>query len=164
RFLQKLLPERPDLWNGEFTQLRYLPERRFVTQLVVKEKPHAIVKLYDSGGYSAALRNNAFHSRNVLQVARRLGQLESRHAIAQEYLSGVLLSRLMSASNFDSNGLEVAGQAIAEVHRQTPTCLHTLTTEQEAATLFPLAEHIAFLFPYLADRVRKIATRFSHAM
>src|SRR5262249_26108710 len=34
RWLRELVPERPNLWGGEIRQLRYMPERRYVAQIV----------------------------------------------------------------------------------------------------------------------------------
>ncbi|MGH2542364.1 MAG: hypothetical protein ACRDIB_06200, partial [Ardenticatenaceae bacterium] len=46
RLWERLLPERPALWNASLRRLRYKPERRYVATLIADGTEQALLKLY----------------------------------------------------------------------------------------------------------------------
>jgi aminoglycoside phosphotransferase (APT) family kinase protein len=169
--LRKVFRDRPDLWEGTVSSIRYKPERRYVAQLSTASGPQAVIKVYTETGYSEARgTSRAFKSRDVLQVPRRIGRSDRHRVLAFEWMQGQLLSEHLSDSSLDPSALQRVGIALAEAHTQhRPQRIGTdraaplphLTREMEASSLMAVAAGLAFLCPHLAARVNDLARRLA---
>lgn len=156
--LRRILSNQPDLWGGTVSHIRYKPERRYVTQVLVENTPRAVLKVYTSNGYAEAKTNaKAFKSRGILKVPKRIGHSDRHQVLAFEWKQGQLLSEAMSDPNLNSSALERVGMALAEVHAGHPARLAHLSREAEASGLLSVAAGLGFLCPQLEERVQRLA-------
>jgi tRNA A-37 threonylcarbamoyl transferase component Bud32 len=168
RLLRKLVPDRPDLWDPTIRGLRYMPERRYVAQLLADKGTAAVLKVYDEPDYPMARANaKAFRSDGPLQLARCLGHSDRYRILMFEWLAGRLLSEAISDPGLEIETLITVGAALAQLHIQKPEGLPCLTREVETSTLFALSANLQFLCPQLAVRlhqlIRQLATDLVHA-
>jgi hypothetical protein len=168
QLLSELLPDQPNLWQGELRCLRYRPERRYVAELRAACGTAALLKSYTARAYIPARRNaSAFQSRGPLRIARPLGCSDSRRLLAFEWLPGRLLSELWLEPEVDCKAVTTTGTALAMLHSQYPEELTWWTREAEAAELISLASELGFICPRLARRAdelgRWLAARLSGA-
>jgi len=162
RLVRKLVRDRPDLWSGTVRNLRYMPERRYVGQLLTGDSPAAVLKLYTERGYSMAQRNvNAFRSDGPLRVARCIGQLASFRILLLEWLAGRLLSEAISDPELELPAMLMVGAALAHLHAQEPEGLVCLTREHETATLSSLFANLRFVCPHVASRFGQLFRRLA---
>ena len=151
RVLRELLPDFPNLWQGELRCLRYRPERRYVAVLRAADGTRALLKAYTEKAYVRGKRNGqAFQSRGVLQVARLLGRSDHHRLLAFEWLPGRLLMDSCTAREIDCDAVTAAGAALATLHAQDCAELSSWTGEAEAADLLSLSSEIGFICPHLA--------------
>jgi hypothetical protein len=90
--LKKMLPGRPDLWEGALEALRYKPRRRYVGLLSVGGQPQAVLKAHTADGYDLALANARAIRSSPCLPPRRLGRSRRHRLLAFEWRSGLLLS------------------------------------------------------------------------
>src|SRR5207249_10456974 len=76
RVLREVVPERPDLWGGILEDLRYMPERRYVAQLLAGAAVQASLKVYVEREYETSRSAMTFEARGPLRIARRLGRAD----------------------------------------------------------------------------------------
>ena len=151
--LRRLVPDRPDLWDAAVKRLRYMPEWRYVAQVLSGGRVVATMKMYHERGYDRAHANaRAFRSNRALRVATCLGQSAKRCTLLFEWLPGRLVSEAVADPESDAGVLETVGAALALVHLQEPTDLAPLKRREEAATLFSLSANLGVLCPHLAAR------------
>lgn len=156
--LEKLLPNRPDLWDGSVVPLRYKPERRYVAQLTVDGEPQAALKVYSAAGYDAAqAAAKAFKSGGLFRRAHRLGRSARHCMLALEWLPGHLLTDALADPTFAPSGVEAVGAALAELHGQDRKALPIRGRADESATFPPLADWLAHVCPDLAVRAVRLA-------
>ncbi|HKP53150.1 MAG TPA: phosphotransferase [Chloroflexia bacterium] len=162
RLLCRVFSKRPELAEGSVRSIRYKPERRYVTQLLINDGPQAVMKMYTETGYPEA-RNSArvFRSRDVLQVPRTLGSSNRHHVLAFEWMQGQLLSDMLATQNVDLAAMEKVGAALAEVHGHNPLKLPRLTREAEASNLLSVSAGLEFLCSHLAGRINSLARRLA---
>ncbi len=156
--LEKLLPERPDLWGASVVPLRYKPERRYVAQLTVGGEPRAALKVYSPLGFDAAqAAAKAFRPGRSFRQAARLGRSARHGMLALEWLPGRLLTEALADPTFTSAGVEPVGAALAELHAQNRKALPVRVRAEEAAAFPPLADWLAHVCPGLANRAVRLA-------
>src|SRR6266567_1306410 len=160
RMLRELLPDWPNLWQGELHCLRYRPERRYVAQLRAADGTRTLLKSYTRRAYDRSKPNaQAFESRGLLRIAGLLGCSDQHRLLAFEWLPGRLLMELCTASEMDANAVTAAGAALATLHEQNPACLSSWTRDAEAADLLSLSAEVGFIWPQLAHRAGALARR-----
>ena len=166
--LRELLPDRPDLWEGQLRCLRYRPERRYVAEFLSANSARAILKCYTRKAYARSKHNaRAFQSSGLLQIARPLGFSDSRRVIAYEWMSGRKLMDLCLAPGLDCDAVNATGAALAMLHAQRPDGLDCWTRVAESADLASLSSELGFICPHLArhadDLARRLAARLTGA-
>ena len=164
RLFSKLLPDRPDAWDGELHALRYKPERRYVARLDTTAGPAAVLRWYDQDDFRHAETGaRAFRSGVGVRVPRLLGVSPRHRVLAIEWLSSgpspVPLDATCPPAAF-----EAVGHALARLHRQPVGPLPSLTRHHEAALLASSAEAVAAVVPDLAADARCLATRLSASL
>lgn len=162
QLLRKLLPGRPDLWDGEVQTLRYKPERRYVGRLSAAAGAQAVLKAYTPPGYEAAQRNaKAFRSRGPFRQAGRLGRSARHGLVALEWLTGRLLSEALAGPDSLCGEVRRVGATLAELHRQTSRHLPCRAREAEAAELLAVASWLGTVCPRLGRRAGDLARRLA---
>jgi len=152
--LRKLARKRPDVWDGAVKCLRYMPEWRYVAQVLSDGRVTAAMKMYLERGYDRANANaRAFRSNRPLRVATCLGQSAKWRTLLFEWLPGHLVSEAVVDPESDAGILETVGAALALAHLQEPADLAPLTRTEEAATLSSLSANLGALCPHLAARL-----------
>jgi aminoglycoside phosphotransferase (APT) family kinase protein len=155
--LRRLVRDRPDLWDGAVKSLRYMPEWRYVAQVLSGSRVSAAMKMYHERGYGRARANaTAFRSNRPLRVATCLGQSAKWRTLLLEWLPGRLVSEAVADPASDPGVLETVGAALALVHLQEPADLAPLTRREEAATLSSLSANLGVLCPHLAARLDQV--------
>lgn len=158
--LSELLPDRPELWEGDLRCLSYRRQRRYVAELCTDTGACAVVKAYTAKSYWHGLHNaTVFRSHGALRLARLLGSSDSRRLLAFEWLPG---RGLFDAATSPAEEWELAmrtGAALATLHDQDCEGLECWTREDETAALLSLAAEIGFLCPSLAGRADEFARR-----
>ncbi len=164
--LRELLPDRPDLWQGELRCLRYQPERRYVAELRAADGARAVLKSYTRKAFTRGKRNaTAFESRGPLRVARLLGCSEGHRLLAFEWLPGRTLLDCFAAPEVErAAAVSTAAAALAELHAQPPDGLVCWTPEDEVLYVSSLAAEIAFICPWLARRAEQLGRRLGAEM
>ena len=158
RLLARVLPELPQLWNAELSELGYRPEMRFVGRLDGADGAAAVVKAYAEGGFDLARRaSRAFRSGSRLRVAGRLGRSRKHRVIVQEWLPGDLVEESILAGRPVGDAVAAAGEALAELHEQAGEDLPRLVRPTEAALLLQRAVEIGYLCPAIAQRSAALA-------
>lgn len=160
RLLRKLFPSRRGLWHGTLRTLRYNPERRYVARLRTDEGAGAVLKVYGASGFAHARDSTkALKSSTHLILPRRIGRSTRHQMLAFEWLSGRLLSEAIADVDLADLPVSVVGAAIADLHRQHPAALPSVSRQEEALALGSLASALGMLCPHLAGRARAIARR-----
>lgn len=158
--LCKLIPDRPDIWEGTVQTLVYKPERRYVAKLLTDEGAQVVLKFYTKDDYHTVnTGTKAFRSHGQLSIPRRIGRSNRHHIIAFQWLPGRLASEAMYNDELECKEVESIGAAIAELHSQNPAGLAYLKTE--TAYLHELAAWITYICPNLAGRIRDLAQRIA---
>lgn len=162
RLLSQLLPERPDLQDGEIEGLVYKPERRYVARLIVGGEPCAALKMYTERDY-LTVRDKAgrFRSRGVLRFARQLGYSDRHCTLAFEWLPGRLLSESILDPEPDLEAVAAVGAALAELHAQNVEGLTCLTREEEMSGILSSAREVGMICPRLAEQADGLARRIT---
>ena len=156
-WLQRLLPERPDLVHAPRVTLRYKPQRRYVARLDGANGA-AVLKLYAASGYDAAVRGlRAFESGAPLGVVRSLALSDADRAMVLEWVPGTPLRDRLAAGCSDQNALSVTGAALADMHRQAGRGLLPITRANQAGALVDLAHSLARVSPELSARIDRVA-------
>ncbi|MCI0586202.1 MAG: phosphotransferase [Planctomycetes bacterium] len=158
--LRKLLPGRPEAWEGRVATLRYKPERRYVA--VVGEGTRLVLKAYAGEEFETAQSNaRALRSCGTLRLARRLGRSRRHRILALEWLSGGLLREAMGRPDFDPARLGPIGACLAEFHRQPPDRLPVPPRGKDVEAWGGAARAIGRLCPRLAGRATTLAGRLA---
>ena len=159
--LSKLLPDRPDLWNGTFQMLNYKPERRFVAMLQTKSDPQAVVRFYKPSDYhKSIIIAKAFHSASHLRIPRKIGCSDHHRVLVFEWLEGQVLSNILNGNyEIAVRAIYDTGIALAEFHLQgvADRAIPWHTETEKAENLLALADSIKFLLPHLSTRVLELA-------
>ncbi|MGI8539082.1 MAG: phosphotransferase family protein [Rubrobacteraceae bacterium] len=162
KFVERLVPDRPELWDGDLQTLRYKPERRYVARISVGGEPRAVIKLYREVDYWKTRRNArafdaAFKTTGPFRVVDLIGGSKKHHAVAFEWRDGNPLGDAIGDPAQRTDALETAGAALAELHSQPPGGLRRLPRNVEAETLAELVEPLVFNTPELENRIRSLA-------
>ncbi|MGH8501392.1 MAG: hypothetical protein ACREVE_02785, partial [Gammaproteobacteria bacterium] len=133
RLLRKLMPDRPEFWDGALHLLRYKPRRRYVAKLSTEDGTQATLKLYTKHDYPAARTNaDALTAWRGLNVARSLGHSARHRLLAFEWLAGRPLSEtFVGAQPDDAAVLARVGATLAVLHAQHPAGLSRLRRDTE---------------------------------
>ncbi len=160
--LHQLLPDRPELGESTLRGLAYKPERRYVAQLLDDNGSRAVVKAYTASGYqSAQYKADVLESRGALRSARPIGRSDRHALLLFEWLSGRLLSEVISNPEMKLEDVRAVGAALAELHAQSGDRLAQLTREAEAVALVEVASGLGVLCPPLANRAHDLAQRLA---
>lgn len=160
--LKELLPEWPELWEGQLRCLRYWPGRRFTAELRNRNGLRVLLKAHRRRGYHRSRRNaEVLRPSGPLRVARLLGFSDRQRLLAFEWMSGQMLSEACVSHAIDWKAITTTGAALGWMHGQPPVGLECWTRSDEAAHLAGIAREIAFLRPGLAERVSALARRIS---
>lgn len=166
--LERLLPERPELFDAALTPLRHKPERRFVGRLDLPSGPAAVLKIHrgDRGAHAAARTGGtAFRSHGALRIARRLAGSNRHHTEVFEWLAGRVMADAVADGSATSEQTAEAGAALAELHGQDARGLPTLTADIQAARVRAAAEAVGAVSSGLAadaDRLGRRVTAWMH--
>jgi len=162
RVLRELVPDCPNLWEGQLRRLRYRTQRRYVAELRAADDARALVKAYTQTACIRGKRNaQAFQSRGLLRVARLLGHSECHRLLAFEWLRGRLLLEFCTGPKMDCEALTGTGAALATLHAQDSADLSCWTRQAEAADLLSLSAEVGFICPQLARRADALARRLA---
>jgi len=160
--LKHLIPGRAGLWSATPRALRYMPERRYVAQLVAHDRAEAVFKAYSAEDYPRAAANaDAFQSHGRVRVAPLLAQSDRHRALVFEWIQGRVLSDAVADPEFDVRELRVAGATLAELHGVESGALKRTTRADEAATLRAAGAHLRILCPDLAPRLGALVRRLA---
>lgn len=98
--------------------IAYKPQRRCVFKVESEDKPHSVLKAYDSSRFERARRNSKLLIRGeVIRTPQRLGRSGSKRLIAFDWLEGeTWVDKLDAAKATDADAKRV-GRALAEFHR-----------------------------------------------
>lgn len=162
--IKRLMPPRSNRFSSEVLQgfhdysemnlsiLRYLPERRFVAQLSISDKPAIVVKIYGSTEYER-IRETYFRLSANFRIPQRLGQSDRWRAVAYRWMPGETLGALISRDDFDVKVIRSVAGALAEIHAQKEDRFPLLSHKEEAASLFALGGHLQSLNPLWKSRI-----------
>jgi len=157
--LRDMLPDRPELWEGELRCLGYRRQRRYTAELR-SATGRAVLKSYTTKAYRHGKINAlTFQTGGPLRIARLLGWSDGRQLLAFEWLPGRGLFDLGMPPEIEGEMTARAGAALATLHEQRPDGLECWTREDETASLLSLASEIGFLYPALAGRADELARR-----
>jgi len=160
--LRELLPDRPEMWQGEIRSLRYWPGRRYSSELRGADGARALIKAYTRRSYHRSRRNaEAFRSSGPLRIARLLGYSDRHRLLAFEWVPGRMLSERCLAPEIDWRAVATTGAALAELHAQPTDGLESWTRNDETAYLYSLVREIGFLCPRLSGRAAALAGRLA---
>ncbi len=164
-FLRRVLPGRPDAWEGEVRAVRYKPERRFVARVEGRDGPVALLRCYDAGDFArAAAAARAFTSNERVRVAQLLGVSERHRALALEWLDAGPLPVRLEHATCSPGAFTAVGEALARLHAQPAPTLVPLEREEEVMQLSPTADAVAAVVPHLADDARSLAAEIGSAL
>lgn len=150
----------PDLWEGPLESLVYRPERRYVAKLIGNQKRHGVLRVYNNKNYAAARTNAlAFHSGDLLRIARCLGHSELINMLALEWLPGQPLGRTLAGPLPEEGHLGRVAQALAELHRQNLESLVPNSHMVEATSLAKVAQGLGFVCPHLKEHAQDLSDR-----
>ncbi|HXG85629.1 MAG TPA: phosphotransferase [Pyrinomonadaceae bacterium] len=161
--LRKLVSRNPEWRNGKMRGIRYKPERRYVTQLLVADEPRAVLKFYAAAEYNRAkIGGRAFRSQETLRLASEVGRSNSRHAIAFEWVGGHMLGDAYLDADFKNESIELVGRSLAELHAQQPSeNLAQITRATERRTFGSVADGIGNICPGLRKHAESLAARLT---
>ncbi len=159
--LRRIMGGRDEFREGSLHILRYKPERRVVARVDLHERPRGVLRLYPEHAFEdARVRSLAFVGRGVLRVPRVVGDSHRYCSIVHEWVEGVPLTRALG----DGAMLEMAGQALGELHAQRPALHDMLTPEDTCRLLEGSAIGAVTLVPTLTPRVRALCDRLCAAV
>lgn len=162
RLLKKLVPERPNLRDADWQELRYKPERRYVAQLLADGQAAAILKIYHRPEYQPAEQNAlAFTPKGRLQLARLLGHSTRRRTLVFEWLTGQCLSELLPEPQAGPAVVTLVGEALAELHSQRPKQLRWQMPEHETESLLAVANYLGIICPQWARSIQSLAQQLA---
>ena len=165
RLLREVLPDRPELWGGDLTCLRYRAGRRFVGALRGAGGQRALLKLNTTKGFKRSLKSAiAFRPDRTLRVAGVLGADEDLRLIVYEWMAGTMLFDLCARPEMDLNAVAASATALAELHGQDPPGLKPWAREARRADLSDAASEIGFLCPWFARQAMDLAARLSERL
>ena len=160
--LESLIPERRGLWSAGLRPLRYMPERRYVAQLVANGRPEAVFKAYSAVDYPRAGPNaDAFRSHGPMRIAPLLARSDRHRALVFEWIPGRVLGDAVRDPAFAGRELAVAGAALAKLHGVTTDALTSASRADEAATLRATGANLRILCPDLAPRLDALVRRLA---
>ncbi len=162
KFMARIVPDDPELWDEDLRPLRYKPERRYVAQVRAGGEPRATVKLYREDDYRTTRRNAAtfadsFKKGGPLRVADLLGSSGKYNAVAFEWQPGRPLGEALANPDERLGALRIAGSALAELHSHPSDGLRRLDREDEGEVLASLVEPLVFNSPRLKGKIRALA-------
>lgn len=162
KLMKAVVPDHPELWDGDLRPLRYKPERRYVAQVRVGGEPRATLKLYRENDYRTARWNaesfaDSFKKGGPFRVADLLGSSGEYNAVAFEWQPGRPLGEALANPDERPGALRISGAALAELHSQPPDGLRRLDREDEGEVLASLVEPLVFNSPGLEGKIRAIA-------
>jgi tRNA A-37 threonylcarbamoyl transferase component Bud32 len=164
--LNKLFPEQPQLCSGEIKGLRYKPERRYVAQSLLLDKPQGLIKAYTTSAYkNISLKIDNFSSQGNLRLSKVIKKNSQHQMISFEWLQGDLLTDVMLSSDWQDSIMTNVGAALGEFHRQNICQNLTATTpNKEVKTIQSLAKWISFIAPVCHNIVNQIARKLGEKL
>lgn len=161
RLLQKLAPDTPSLWHGQWIDLRYKPERRYVVRVQSNDQ-QALLKFYTPADYANACRSaKVFRADGPLRIAARLGRSQTNQAMLLDWLPGQPLDVALQQGRVTGPAMKTVGEALARLHAQRPNGLMHYTGEMEADHARVAADALAAICPELTGRAATLADRLT---
>lgn len=165
RLLSRVLPDRPELWDGRVETLRYKPERRYVARLSSSAAAPVALKFTSEEDFASVNANaKRYRSREVLRLPERIGVLKSHGVLALEWIEGVSLADALLGPESPAQSMGRVAAALGELHERRGKKLPMRSAEHESARLHGLATTIATLWPPLAQRAGDLAARMAARM
>lgn len=142
----------------QIAPIRHRPERRFVGQILHRGEPIALLKLYRDAAYAqSAVNSGAFGDAGSLRVPRCLGESETYHAVATQWLAGpAVMPGPGEAARI--------GATLAALHAQRPVGLSTLTREDQVQAIRQVADAVADLSPELGKDAHRVVDQIALAI
>lgn len=156
--LERVLPGRPGIPEGEITRLRYKPERRFVAAVEGADGSRAVLRVYGDTFERCSATARAIRPGGALRVPERLGKSSRDGALALEWLPGRPLAELLPG--VPAGVLRSVGAALAELHRLPPERVADGEPD-EGGRVGAAAAAAAVALPGLADRLERLAARLA---
>lgn len=165
KFVERIFSDRADLWDGKLQLIRYKPERRLVSRLVVDDQTAAVVKLHTRHGYTRLKASNkSFKSRENLHVARRIGHSDRHCVLAFEWLHGNLLSDILRPAQLAPATMLSVGNALGHIHAQRSDRLPVQNNEALADQIMAVADQVAYLCPGLQKRITSLSKEIGNQL
>ena len=163
RLLERIVPERPDLWSGEIVGIRYKPERRYVGRLGTAAGGTAALRLYAKSELRRAhAAAGAVASDRELVVPRLLGRSDGLRALALEWLPGRSLEDSLLDPRTEPDALAVVAAALARLHEQRPPePRDARRVDETAAAVAAAADGVATVLPAVEARARELGRRLA---
>ena len=158
--LAKILPNHPSLWTATLQHLRYKPERRYVARLVNNGRQDAVFKVFASTRYPTIKnKTKAFNRQGVPHRIERLGHSDRHSVLVLKWLSGQPFDEAIQNPNFDLNMARNIGEALAEMHEASITCLPR--NLREVTTLLTAGRAVIALYPQLTHQIYTLMDRLT---
>jgi len=158
RLFQRLSLPIENASSYSIRRLAYKPERRYVGQLRLDDRPHAVLRFYTEHDFRSANRNaKVLRPGKTLRLAGRLGRSKHRAITALRWLEGTILSQALANDPFNPLSLKRVGQALAEFHQNDPRDLAIRTREMEVDAIDQSVEFAAAICPRLAQELADLA-------
>lgn len=152
--------------DGEFSQyclttLRYKPERRYVAQIALHQKPLAIIKAYTNKIYGQA-RSNALAWANVDDVLSPSGFCDDHCLISFPWVKGKSMGDLVLENHLETGMIEKVARKLKQLHQQKNfSDLISASGQEEINYLASLADDLIWLCPWWERRIKAIMAQFS---
>jgi aminoglycoside phosphotransferase (APT) family kinase protein len=165
RFLQRLAPHRPELWDAHLHVLKYKAERRFVARLDVGARPQALLKLYGADDFERARAGvRSVADVGGVGVPRLIGASRSAGALLISWHDGTVLHASERDLAAASVAARAAGAALRGLHGRDRGGPQGSSDTRHPRAVVAAAEAVAFLVPELATRVRRVASEATAAI
>ena len=161
RFLERVLPDRTDLWGAHLETVRYKAERRFVGRLDVGGRPRALLKLATDRDFARAHQGLAAVAKQTsVAVPAVLGRSKRSGALVTGWLEGTPLDALGEPR---VAATRLAGQTLARLHRVRPGALRRHSREAHALGVVASARFVTFVLPHLGGHIKPLALAIAAA-
>ncbi len=161
QLLEKLLPNHPALWTGDWIPLRYKPDRRYVTRIQQADQ-QVLLKFYNEDDYTNARRAaKVFTSQPNLRIPQRLGWSGGAGVIISEWLQGEPFDQVLLRDPTGAAWGQQTGLALATLHNQRPVNVREYRWTAEAAEVAVASQAIGALLPTLQRPAQRLSARLT---
>lgn len=166
RFLARLLGDKPEFRDADFSELAYKPERRFVARVEGKDGKSAVIKFYGRHAFERSRRNLAYLKQvGYRNLPQQMGRSRRRMALAFDWHKGdTLRERAAEGAPLKTEAAEL-GRQLAKLHRLPPGIeIDNWKPQAEFARLRMLSDSLTKLVPRRRDDVFEIIRRIESAI